>query len=540
MSKIKVRDFDKGVEINNTFYPKNYFRILVEDNGVVRISEIENDKSLYIHNWDEFEAIDVNGNPVTIASISDLEDDVLVPFFFRISSGGGTGTGDVVGTTTSGANEIVLYSDATGKKIKTSNVSIATTLGTDDTTVPTSKAVLDAIITQTYTSATIPALQAGQEVDYVIDAFNNTYRYKVLTDTSALETPYTHPAKFLRISPLPLSIDHKETYYSGDGAASNSRSAITYLVGGVVHLAVANASTDKGGVRIYNTATQEQVANIAVNGVQYITHSAIKGKLFFVTKTTLHVCSSVGADIAALNYIVTAETPVELNIPHIISDGATTTAILMGAKVNTTENVAYYIEVEADAVSKKVISGNAYNSAVELCASTHFAGDNMIHYGFVGSGLSRIIVVTWNSVADSVVVYVSNPSTSGLLGINVSNAGGLLKWSSTRIFSNNTHTVYNLELPLIPGPTELNEAAFGIINSDSRPFYISLYDKIAFIRRANTINNYSNSLYICDPTSPYEHKKIQVSESKIIGHDELRNMLILHEPTDKSIQLYKY
>ena len=248
-------------------------------------------------------------------------------------------------------------------------------------------------------------MKAKQEIDYVIDEFDNTYRYKVLTDTAALETPYTNPEKFLRISPLPLSIDHKETYFSGDGTASNSRSAITYLVGGVVHLAVVNASTDKGGVRIYNTATQEQVANIAVNEVQYITHSEAKGKLFFVTKTTLHVCSSVGADIAALNYIVGVETPDELNIPHIITDGATTTAILMGAKVNTNENVAYYIEVEADVVSKNVISTNAYSNAVMLCASTHFAGDNIIYYGFRSSGLSGIITAEWDSATDSVVVY---------------------------------------------------------------------------------------------------------------------------------------
>ena len=34
-------------------------------------------------------------------------------------------------------------------------------------------------ITKTQTSATIPA---GQEIDCVIDEFDNTYRYKVLTD----------------------------------------------------------------------------------------------------------------------------------------------------------------------------------------------------------------------------------------------------------------------------------------------------------------------------------------------------------------------
>lgn len=379
MSKIKVRDFDKGVEINNTFYPKNYFRILVEDSGVVRISEIENDKSLYIHNWDEFEAIDVNGDPVTIASISDLEDDVLVPFFFRISSGGGTGTGDVVGTTTSGANEIVLYSDATGKKIKTSNISITTTLGVDDTTVPTSKAVLDAIITQTYTSTTIPALQSGQEVDFVIDEFNNTYRYKVLTDTSALETPYTHPAKFLRISPHRSQFELKSLYrfFVAVSGTAPTYSSITYTYDGVNYSATAAFSATVGSILIYNYDTGLQVQAIALNNAKYLHYNTDNNKLYVSTDSNTIACySPTGTLVGSYNIDNTVTLTGMSNIERV---GVLQIAVYAWDSV-TSNTFVYHVTLNANgtfATTIKQTANTGNNTAYSMCK--YVASNNRLY-----------------------------------------------------------------------------------------------------------------------------------------------------------------
>jgi hypothetical protein len=54
-------------------------------------------------------------------------------------------TGDVVGPASAVDGDIVLFSTTTGKLVKDSNITIVTTLGSTDTTIPTSKAVLTAI-----------------------------------------------------------------------------------------------------------------------------------------------------------------------------------------------------------------------------------------------------------------------------------------------------------------------------------------------------------------------------------------------------------
>lgn len=541
MSSIKVVDFEKGIEINDVFYPKNNFRILVEHNGYIRIVEIETGDTIFRAMWNDFEAIDRNGDPVTITTIDDLKDNVLKAFFFRIVEAGVDGIGDVISTTTSVNGDIVLFSDATGKNVKSSNISIATTLGTDNTTLPTSLAVkntTDELRVKTYTSTNIPALKVDQEIDYVIDVLNNTYRYKVLTATSALETPYTHASKFQRVSPTQGELQVKYSLFAGDGTGAETREAITYTVSNVTYLALVNRSSTAGGIIIYNLTVPSPtpVAVVALNGAAYITYSTAKNRFYVTTwaNNKIYSYNYLGADLKEITYTVAAETVIETTNLILGTSTATDTEIFFGAKLSTNDNVVYRIVIdttESLTAGSNKISANTYTNAATLSQASMY--NNVFYFGFSSGTLNRIAFATWNSGAGTLTAGVTNV----LSGVNI--AGNQSTYAlyadSDGVFVNWQNQFTKHTLGALGTKTEYS---YGVTLANSMMYYIADLQRFVFLRRG--YNSLPYQIFLSSKTNPYQHVITQTHCNMLVGLDVINKHIICYEATNKAIVLYKY
>lgn len=183
-----------------------------------------------------------------------------------------------------------------------------------------------------YDSTDIPALQAGQEVDYVIDEFNNTYRYKVLTDTSALETPYANPSKFLKISPAKNTLEGKSVFVTAAAATSYTYNAVTYEVGGVKYLAVTNMNASSGGIRIFNTITRVQIASIAFNNCKYIVFNPYNNRLYASDgANVIKHYTYLGADPKTLTALAVAGTTIVSNTKMIVVNQGDYGTLVLGS-----------------------------------------------------------------------------------------------------------------------------------------------------------------------------------------------------------------
>jgi hypothetical protein len=106
----------------------------------------------------------------------------------------GSGTGDVVGPSSATNGGITLFDLTTGKLIKDSGKTIVTTLGADDTTVPTSKGVKDVTDTKIPTSYldTDGTLAANSDSKVATQKATKTYVDGKVTVTADSTTTFTN------------------------------------------------------------------------------------------------------------------------------------------------------------------------------------------------------------------------------------------------------------------------------------------------------------------------------------------------------------
>lgn len=224
------------------------------------------------HNGSSFTCIDNNTN----------QEPPNVTYWALIASGGG----DVLGPASSTTNRIVLFDGTTGKLIKDGEKTITATLGSDDTTIPTSKAVKDVTDGKhpTMTKATASEVATGtNDTKYTTPlavapyANNYLFRQAIINgnfDVWQRGTTFTTPNDDTYIA------DRWNALVDGNGSWTFSQSTDVPLVNSI-------PSMSKYSLKCVNVTTNKQCGIVQI--LENIDAVKIIGKdvsLSFAAKTT--------------------------------------------------------------------------------------------------------------------------------------------------------------------------------------------------------------------------------------------------------------
>ena len=407
-----------------------------------------------------------------------------------------------------------------------------------------------------YTSATIPSLQAGQEVDYVVDEFNNTYRYKVLTDTLALETPYTHPAKFKKISPAHNVLEGKGIYLTANALTSYTYNAVTYEVAGVKYLATTNVNATSGGIRVFNTTTRQQIASIAFNGCKYIVFNPYNNRLYASNgTTTINHYSYLGADPKTLTTLAVAGTTIlSYTKMIVVNQGDYGTLVLAtnddgslegggspGVPPNITHHVWRLVLTQADNYSSGLYVKIWNRTSTNVYDVTFETSTNTALFCFAPSNRKALakIVIDANLATNSPTLITT---------LTNNNSYSLTNYNGYAYVNGDLGIDKVLISTMVPASIDYFNATwiYTGINESSRIEYVPSLNKIVMIRfilHPTAVIQSLGILYFLDPSNLsnfYTYNLYDNGFSFFSGVDSVDNCIIVNNGINNFVQKLKF